>query len=205
MIPRDIKEEWNDIHVPVANTIKIHLLKKYQIEIYQFFKPKVDYLVQQYFRHLPKHVKESEKDDLNIIAQLELFETLKSWIPDADKDVWPLAYSRINGAMKDHIRYITKSDPTRFYDWITDAAHLFIVINQNKNDFEKELDNKFQLKEILQVLTEREKMVVLTHTKHDKTFLEISKAINVSESQVSRIYKKAIDKIRRSLKVTSKD
>ncbi len=51
----------------------------------------------------------------------------------------------------------------------------------------------------MQVLSEREKLVVISHAKDDLTFKEIGDKINVSESQISRIYKKALEKIRKTV------
>ena len=115
---------WKQIEKTVIIAIKKHLLKNYPNEILQKYKTRLGYLVSKYVTHLPQHVAKSESDDLSNIARIELFETIKNWDPDKNKDIWPLAYSRITGAMKDLIRYITKSDPSRMYEWITNAAYL---------------------------------------------------------------------------------
>ena len=200
MTKKTITTLWKELQEPISNHIKVYLLQAYQKDILLYFEKRLGYVIRQYSQQLPYHVRKSEQDDLNIIAQLELFESLKSWDPSSNKDVWPLAYSRITGAMTDHIRYITKSDPSRFYDWITSAAHLYITINQNQDSFEQKIESELQLKEILSLLSIREKHIILMYTKEDLTFNEISKKIKISESQISRIYKNAIKKIRKSLK-----
>jgi hypothetical protein len=123
-------------------------------------------------------------------------ETVKVWVPSRCPDIWPLARARIVGAMKDHIRFITRADPSRLYDWVTDAAYILMAI-QDRADFENEIETGVQLQEAMKVLSMRERKIVLSHTKDDLTFKQIGELIGVSESQISRIYKKAIEKLRK--------
>ena len=109
--------------------------------------------------------------------------------------MWPLAYMRINGAMKDHIRYISKSDPTRFYDWVTDAANLYLAVNHD-NAYESSIENSTELERALTHLNNKEKTIVKLYINQDLTFGEIAKRISLSESQISRIYKGAVKKIK---------
>ena len=129
---------------------------------------------------------------------MEFFETIKAWDPCRNADVWPLAYSRINGAMRDHIRYVTKSDPSRFYEWVSDAAHLYLTVNQD-NSFESKIESSDQLSRAMTRLSPRDKRVVMAYIKEDKTFAEIGEEFDISESHVSRVYKKAIEEIKKSL------
>ena len=145
---------------------------------------------------MPIHVIESELDDLKVVSQLELLETLKAWDPINNDDIWPLAYSRITGAMRDHIRHLSRTDPTRVYDWIVDSANDYIS-SQTKFDYVKKVETGDQIDRALAVLNDREKVVVISHTKSDYTFKVIGQQIGLSESQVSRIYKKAIEKMRK--------
>ena len=130
------------------------------------------------------------------MAQLEFLETFKVWDPEKSDAIWPLAYSRITGAMKDHVRYITKSDPTRFYDWVTDAAHLYLDMKKG-DSFEQKIETGVQLGAAMEVLTVRERQIVVAHTRKDHTFQMIADDMDLSESQISRIYKKAIEKIKK--------
>ncbi|MBT5855681.1 sigma-70 family RNA polymerase sigma factor [bacterium] len=193
---------WIKLQSNILNTIKLEILKRYTDVILEFFAQKLNYLVKQYARHLPHHIANSEGDDLSTIAQLELLETFKSWNPQKNTAIWPLAYSRINGAMKDHIRYISKSDPGRFYDWVTDAAYVFM--SYNTTTMEDEIETDVQLTEAMEILTPREKRIVVAYVKDDQTFQHISKQIKISESQISRIYKKSIEKIQKHLDKKSK-
>ncbi|NBV42844.1 sigma-70 family RNA polymerase sigma factor, partial [bacterium] len=177
---------------------KIAILTRYSEEVLNAYNAKVEALVKRYARHLPYHVVDSEIDDLRTVSRLELFETLKVWLPSRNTDFWPLAQSRIIGAMKDHIRYITRSDPTRLYDWITDAAYVYMAVN-DRADFQNSIETGVQLGQAMSVLTDRERQIVTLHTKDDLTFKQIGDRIGVSESQISRIYKKSIEKIKKHL------
>ncbi len=182
----------------LINRIKAHLLKNYLEDILAYFGLKLSYILYQYTKHLPMHVAQNEREDLQTICQLELIETFKSWDVDKSEDMWPLAYHRINGAMKDHIRYLTKSDPSRFYDWITDAAYFFITLQESK-DFTQEIENGTQLSHAMQALTPRERMIIIEYIYRDRTFKEIGDQLEISESQISRIYKQTLEKLRKIL------
>ncbi len=196
--PEDIDKLWDGIKTNICNAIKVHYLTYHVDIILNKFEEKLNFLVFKYKRYLPQHVSSVEGDDLKTIAQLELLETFKAWDPMKRDDLWPLAYTRINGAMKDHIRYISKSDPTRFYDWVTDAANLYLAVN-NDNSYEEKIENSSELSRALEILSEKEKKIVILYLNEDLTFNEISKRINLSESQISRIYKQAIKKIKTEL------
>ena len=165
-------------------------------DILRFYTVKVDYVVSKYAKYLPNYVVESEIDDLKTVAKLELLETLKVWDPGKGEDIWPLAQQRIIGAMKDHIRYITKSDPSRFYEWVSDAAYFYMAV-KDRADFATEIENGMELNEALKVLDYRERKIIIMYTKKDMTFKEIGIKLDVSESQISRIYKRAIEKLKK--------
>ena len=190
---------WQQIEGDVVSSIKKHLLNTYPGEIMQHFTKKMGQLVGSYAKYLPGHVADSERDDLANIANIELFETIKSWDPKKHDDIWPLAYSRIHGAMRDHIRYITKSDPTRFQDWVNEAAYMYLSIEKSPQ-FETKVENGVQLSEAMKTLSDVERKVILLHVKKDLTFKEIGDLIERSESQVSRIYAGAVQKLKRILK-----
>ncbi len=194
---------WDEISDPVLNNIKVQAMEHYAGDILRAFGGLITKLVARYARFLPPHVADSERDDLKTIAQLEFIETLKIWDPKKGKDIWPIAYSRINGAMKDHIRYITKADPSRFYDWITDAASVFLSVN-SLADFETQIENSLQLKLAMAALTPREQKIVSMYVVDDMTFIQIGDRMGISESQISRIYKKAVERIRKTLVPESK-
>ena len=155
---KETKGIWESIREPVLNSIKISLLETWDIIIIDAFSNRLEMVLRRYVKYLPKYVGESEIDDLRTISQLEFLETIKVWDPELCPDVWPLAQRRILGAMKDHIRYISKSDPTRFYDWITDAAYVFMAINK-RADFENQIETGIQLNQAMSGLNYREKKI----------------------------------------------
>jgi RNA polymerase sigma factor (sigma-70 family) len=138
----------------------------------------------------------TEGDDIANVALIEFFETIKVWDPERNEDVWPLAYSRISGAMRDQIRYITKSSPTRLYNWVSDASSLYLTVEQD-NSFETKIESGVVLNEAIKSLDRKEKFIIISRFKHDKTFKEIGEMIGISESQTTRIYKQVIQKLRK--------
>ena len=90
---------------------------------------------------------------MQTIAQLELIETFKAWNPAKNPDIWPLAYTRINGH-ESHMRYISKTDPTRFYDWVVDAANLYLAVNDD-NSHESSIETSTELERALKELYQK--------------------------------------------------
>jgi len=193
-----VKSLWVKTQQRITNFIKIVLLKDYVDQILAFNESRILMVLRKYIKNLPTHVVDSEVDDLHTIAQLEFLETIKVWVPYEHPEIWPLAQVRMLGAMKDHIRHITRTDPTRTYDWIVNAAHLYIGIN-TKADVYESFDQSDQLMRAMKTLTTREKKVVISYVYEDITFKAIGERINVSESQVSRIYKTAIEKVKKEI------
>jgi RNA polymerase sigma factor (sigma-70 family) len=193
-----VKSLWVKTQQRITNFIKIVLLKDYVDQILAFNESRILMVLRKYIKNLPTHVVDSEVDDLHTIAQLEFLETIKVWVPYEHPEIWPLAQVRMLGAMKDHIRHITRTDPTRTYDWIVNAAHLYIGIN-TKADVYESFDQSDQLMRAMKTLTTREKKVVISYVYEDITFKAIGERINISESQVSRIYKTAIEKVKKEI------
>ncbi len=167
--------------------------------LFQVFQQRINMLVQNYARKLPRYIKTSEIDDLNSIARMEFIQTLRSWNPLSNPVIWPFAYSRINGAMRDHIRYLTKADPSRLFNWINDAAYMYLSINRNKEEFASQIEDGVVLKQAMAHLTEQEHNIVTMKSLQDMTLVDIGKVIHLSESQVSRLYNTAIEKLRKIL------
>ena len=100
--------------------------------------------------------------------------------------------------MKDHVRYITKTDPSRLYDWVADAAYMYMTVNK-RADFTKKIETGDELNSAMKILNERERRIIIMHTKSDLTFKIIGSQLGISESQISRIYKGAITKLKNEL------
>ncbi|MDR2431520.1 MAG: sigma-70 family RNA polymerase sigma factor [Candidatus Margulisbacteria bacterium] len=195
-MPASAQDTWKKVKKAVDRDIKKHLTAKYSDQILKKYTGKINYLINKYFSSLPSHVVTTEGDDIANVALIEFFETIKVWDPERNEDVWPLAYSRISGAMRDQIRYITKSSPTRLYNWVSDASSLYLTIEQD-NSFETKIESGVVLNEAIRSLDRKEKFIIISRFKHDKTFKEIGEMIGISESQTTRIYKQVIQKLRR--------
>ena len=68
-----------------------------------------------------------------------------------------------------------------------------------RDDTEERIVDKVFIKDALGILTERERGIMIMRYFRGKTQSEIAKSIGVSQVQVSRIEKKAIDKIRHEM------
>ncbi len=190
------QQAWEKAKKIAGQDIKRHLTSKYSDEIITKYSSKINSLVTRYFSSLPPHVVNTEGDDLANVARIEFFETIKAWDPARNEDVWPLAFSRITGAMRDQIRYITKASPTRLYNWITDAAYVFMSIEE-ESSFESKVEASVVLDEAMNQLERKERFIVVSRFKHDKTFKEIGDLIELSESQTTRVYKTAMDRLKK--------
>ena len=80
---------------------------------------------------------------------------------------------------------------------VMEAEHNSHFIQPEDNISKQELSKK--LEEALAKLTEKEKQVVLLYYYEDMTLKEISAALEVSESRVSQLHTKALQKMRGSL------
>jgi RNA polymerase sigma factor (sigma-70 family) len=187
---------WEKCSQQIFNHAKIYFLTHHVETIIAFYSKKISYIVHRYAKYLPHYVVDSEIDDLQTIAQLEFLETIKVWNPEKNDAIWPIAQQRMVGAMKDHIRYITKSDPSRLYDWMADATHLYKMV-QERADFTSQFELGDQLQRAMKVLTERERKIILAHTMSDQTFKSIGERIGLSESHISRLYKHALIKLKK--------
>jgi len=194
-----LRQIWNDISAVIINKMKIHIIEHHFEDIMSFFSQKLRMVVGRYCNSLPRHIIDSENEDLAAVSQLELIETIKNWDPLSNEEIWPFAQTRIMGAMRDHIRFMTKSNPSTVYQWVVDQAQSYISMHAEKEDpVKKQLQEDLGI--AMKTLTEREAYIVKAHTKADLTFKSIGEKIQLSESQVSRVYKKAIEKLREEIK-----
>lgn len=193
-----IDKLWKKIGLKIINNIKILLLERHMELVFKFFANRLMMATRRYFKNLPLHVIQSEEEDMKTIAQLELIEAIKVWDPISNNEVWPLAQAKIVGAMKDHIRHLTKSDPTRVYEWVTNEAQNYLS-TKKQYDHTKEFDLKDQIQDAMKKLSDRDRYIVYAHIKLDLTFKSIGKKIDLSESQVSRVYKKSMITLKKEI------
>ncbi len=197
-----IKNIWHKIGLKIVNYVKVILLEKHLEVVNQFFSDRLKIILRRYSRTLPIYVLDTEGDDLKSIAQLELIESIKAWDPIHNEEVWPLAQMRMLGAMRDHIRYLSKADPSRVFDWVNDQASNYIE-SKTPNDHATTYAMQDEIKQAMKELDDRERFIVYAHVKLDLTFKIIGERINLSESQVSRVYKKSISKLKKIINTNS--
>ena len=191
---------WNKIGLTVVNYVKIIVLENHLEAVNEFFAERLKIIIRRYSRTLPIYVLDTEGDDLVSIAQLELIESIKSWDPIHNEEVWPLAQMRMLGAMRDHIRYLSKADPSRVYEWVNDQASNYIS-SKTPTDHATTFAMQDEIKQAMKELDDRERFIIYAHVKLDLTFKVIGERINLSESQVSRVYKKSIATLKKIIKV----
>ena len=197
-----IKNIWYNIGLTVVNYVKVVLLEKHLEVVNHFFSDRLKIIVRRYSRTLPIYVLDTEGDDLKSIAQLELIEAIKAWDPIHNEEVWPLAQMRMLGAMRDHIRYLSKADPSRVFEWVNDQASHYLE-SKTPKDYATTYAMQDEIKQAMKELDDRERFIVYAHVKLDLTFKIIGERINLSESQVSRVYKKSISKLKKIINSNS--
>lgn len=93
------------------------------------------------------------------------------------------------------------SDPLSLCDPVyndgDDTIYLMDQVSDNKHSEEKWIEN-INLKEALAKLTGREKQIVMLRYYIGKTQMEVSNEIGISQAQVSRLEKNAIDEIKKN-------
>ena len=103
--------------------------------------------------------------------------------------------SEITGIDKSDIldAYDANSNYLSIYDKTNDDRYIvdFLVENKNNN-----LTENFEFEDMISLLDEKSKTVLRLRIKYDKTQTEISKIMNLSQVQISRIEKAAINKLK---------
>lgn len=103
--------------------------------------------------------------------------------------------SEITGIDKADIldAYDANSNYLSIYDKTNDDRYIvdFLVENKNNN-----LTESFEFEDMISLLDEKSKTVLRLRIKYDKTQTEISKIMNLSQVQISRIEKAAINKLK---------
>ena len=84
-----LEKLWERIGIKVINFLKIAVLERYLNAVLSFFETRIKMAKGRYCKNLPLHVIESEKEDMNTISQLELIETIKTWDPAHNEELWP--------------------------------------------------------------------------------------------------------------------
>ena len=173
------------------------MLAKFSETVVEKYKTQIMSTVRWYTRTLPRYIASNETDDLASEAKMAFIDALKTWDPRKG-DLWPYSYIRVKGAMQDYVRKRGSDPVSGVYDWITQSAYVYMVVNKDELSHE-DIDHGLQLDDAMQGLTEQERTVILRYYKDDKTFKEIGVELELSESQTSRICKTATLKLKKIL------
>ena len=171
---------------------------KYSSETLEKYKKQIEASVRWYLSSLPRHVAKSEADDLGSEAKIAFVECLKTWDPRKGA-LWPYVSVRLKGSMQDYLRKRGSDPVAGLYEYITSAANVYMAFNR-KEIVHEEVDKLLHLDLALKDFSEKEKAVIEGYYKRDRTFKEIGKDINLSESQVSRICKEATLRLKKQLR-----
>ena len=180
----------------IVAAMRRHFLK-YTDEVVEKYKDQIDSAVKWYVSSLPRHVAKSESDDLSSEAKMAFVEALKTWDPRRG-DLWPYISIRLKGAMQDYLRKRGSDPVTGIYEWVTQAAHVYMAFNP-KAIVHEELPEGLEIESAMRDFPEREKKILEDYYKKGKTFLQIGEELGLSESQVSRICKSATEKLKKAL------
>jgi len=176
--------------------LRKHFLK-YSDEVLEKYKSQIDSTVKWYINNLPSNVAQRESEDLISEAKMAFVDALKSWDPRKG-DLWPYVSIRLKGSMQDYLRKRGTDPVTGIYEWVTQAANVYLAFNKEVAVTET-TELATQIDSAMKDLDENERKVIIGYYQDDKTFKEIGVDINLSESQVSRICKTATQKLKKLL------
>jgi len=171
---------------------------KYSDEVLVKYKDQISNTVRWYVSTLPSHIKSSEADDLSSEAKIAFIDALKTWDPRKG-DLWPYVSIRLKGSMQDYLRKKKMDQVSGMYEWINSAAHVYLAFNREAIVGDQ-VEDLLHVDTALKELDEKERTIIESYYKRDKTFKEIGEEIGLSESQVSRIAKEATRKMRKAIK-----
>jgi RNA polymerase sigma factor (sigma-70 family) len=170
---------------------------KYSAETLEKYKNQINSSVRWYVSTLPRHVAKAEADDLASEARIAFVESLKNWDPRRG-ELWTFVSVRLKGSMQDYLRKRGSDPVAGLYEFITSAANVYMAFNR-KDIVHEEVDKLLHVDSAMKDFSDKEKTVVESYYKEDKTFKQIGREIGLSESQVSRICKEATLKLKKAL------
>jgi RNA polymerase sigma factor (sigma-70 family) len=171
---------------------------KYSTETLEKYNNQIKSTVRWYVSSLPRHIAGSEAHDLESEAKIAFMECLKTWDPRKG-ELWPYVSVRLKGAMQDYLRKRGGDPVAGIYEYVANAANVYMAFNR-KQIVHEEVDKMLHLDSAMKDFSDKEKAVIKGYYKQDKTFKEIGKDIDLSESQVSRICKDATKRLRKVLR-----
>ena len=183
-----------DVEDRIVRAIRRHFLR-YSEEVVEKYKKQITSAVRWYISNLPKHIAKNESDDLESEAKIAFIDSLKTWDPRLG-ELWTYSSIRVKGAMQDYLRKRGNDPVTGMYDWITQTAHVYLAFNKEGFADHSDLEETIQVDKAMENLSQNERKIIEEYYTRDKTFKEIGKVVNLSESQVSRICKTATTKLK---------
>ena len=90
------------------------------------------------------------------------------------------------------------SDPVSIYEpmYSDDGDSVYIMDQLGDSNSDKDWINEIHIKETIKSLSERDKEILILRFMKGKTQMEVAKEIGISQAQVSRLEKNALDKIK---------
>ncbi|MBU0502035.1 MAG: sigma-70 family RNA polymerase sigma factor, partial [Candidatus Margulisbacteria bacterium] len=161
------------------------------------YEPQIKATVRWYVSSLPRHIASSEAGDLESEAKMAFMDCLKTWDPRKGA-LWSYVSVRLKGSMQDYLRKRGSDPVAGIYEYVSSAANVYMAFNK-KSIAHEEVDRVLHLDSAMKDFSDKEQAVIEGYYRKDKTFKEIGKEIDLSESQVSRICKEATLKLRKAL------
>ena len=90
------------------------------------------------------------------------------------------------------------SDPVSIYEpmYSDDGDSVYIMDQLGDSNSDEDWINEIHMKEAIKSLSERDKEILILRFMKGKTQMEVAKEIGISQAQVSRLEKNALDKIK---------
>ena len=176
---------------------------KYSKETLEKYNSQIKATVRWYVSSLPRHIASSEAGDLESEAKLAFMDCLKTWDPRKG-ELWPYVSFRLKGAMQDYLRKRGSDPVAGLYEYITSAANVYMAFNK-KSIAHEEIDKMLHVDSAMKDFSDKEKKVIEGYYRKDQTLKEIGREIELSESQVSRIFKEATSKLKKALRSEKKE
>ena len=139
-----------------------------------------------------------DAEDLTQIGAIGLIKAVKKFNPEFNVQFSTYAVPMITGEIK---RFLCDDGAVKISRTLKENAmkgdkEIRLLDTITGEEIEDGVINKVMIDDILSRLTEREKEIILLRYFRGKTQSEIAKIIGVSQVQISRIEKKAIERIR---------
>lgn len=177
--------------------------ESFKMELINKNMPLIHYFIKKYVKVIPY---ELTKDDLEQAGIIGLIKALEKYDFSFNVKFITFAYRYVRGEIiKTMESCNTKSRPFSSYiksvnsdteDIIAeDIADYFNFITKEEDDFENTVTNEIFTKEIMKLLTEKQRMILTFRYRENMTQQEIGKLLGIHQVEVSREESKAKRKL----------